>query len=247
MRRLRDQLTPRSKIRYLLWRLSKARSPIIVQLLTGEKLILRPRPTTDLDTAYEIFVAEVYRPPSSELNFPIQTIVDLGANVGYSCLYWLHQFREAKIAAYEPHPAHVAQIRQHLALNGCAARVSVMEAAVGLREETVLLSHDENRSRVLEESEPAGVKVRSVDWITHVGNTKIDFLKIDIEGSEIALLSDPRFGKLQIRALVMEWHTTTKLPNAREWCLKRLSEFGFRILREDHQTPRAGLMWAVKT
>ena len=81
MKRLRDLLTPLSLLRYLAWRAFPAGRQVTVRLRTGERFSLRPEPAEDLATAFELFVAEVYRPP-----FPVDTaatrrIVDVGEGV----------------------------------------------------------------------------------------------------------------------------------------------------------------------
>jgi hypothetical protein len=48
-----------------------------------------------------------------------------------------------------------------------------------------------------------------VDIFDELSDRAIDILKIDIEGSEHPLLADPRFAKLRVRFLVMEWLVTT--------------------------------------
>ena len=47
------------------------------------------------------------------------------------------------------------------------------------------------------------VDVPVVDFFAEPG---ADLVKIDIEGAEWALLSDPRLARLEARVIVMEWH-----------------------------------------
>ncbi len=90
LKKLRDLLNNKSRINYLLWRLLKLQSNITVQLTSGEYLNLRPRPFDDVDTAFEIYAEQVYISPVSLEDKPINLIIDLGANVGLSCVYLSH-------------------------------------------------------------------------------------------------------------------------------------------------------------
>src|SRR6516165_5292425 len=49
---------------------------------------------------------------------PCGRIVDLGANVGYSCLWWANLCPNAEIEAFEPHPIHAELLRWHIRKNG---------------------------------------------------------------------------------------------------------------------------------
>src|SRR5688572_23240736 len=49
---------------------------------------------------------------SKKLNFPIKTIVDIGANIGQSALYYRELFPESTIYCYEPIPAIYDQLKQ---------------------------------------------------------------------------------------------------------------------------------------
>ena len=53
-----------------------------------------------------------------------------------------------------------------------------------------------------------GIPVRMVDFLTALGSEPIDLLKIDIEGSEHAILDDPRFGALPVQ--LSSWSGTTR-------------------------------------
>jgi len=54
---------------------------------------------------HEIFVDEVYKPIKK---LQINSVLDLGSNIGISALYFLKQFRECKVCSYEPNPISFA-------------------------------------------------------------------------------------------------------------------------------------------
>jgi hypothetical protein len=93
---------------------------------------------------------------------------------------------------------------------------------------------------------PAGstLRVPLVDFFETVGTEPIDLLKMDIEGGEYALLSDPRFARLPIRALVMEWHRTRERPDGKAWCERALADMGYEVTPGIWTGEVNGLLWA---
>jgi FkbM family methyltransferase len=237
----RDLLNPVSRARYLVWRTLGARSPIKVRLKSGLCIKIRSHSTTDYGVAWDIFLRGCYRCP--EPVSQVRRIVDLGANVGYSCLFWCQQYPEARVTAFEPHPKHVSAIAENLSANHFLDRVKVVEAAAGVAEAEAYLVDAGSSSAIT--SSPAGYAVPVVDVFQMLDGT-IDILKIDIEGGEYGLLGDERFGSIQARTIVVEWHKTADCPDGREWCLDRLRRFGYRTTIGSEDLPLAGLIWGFK-
>jgi FkbM family methyltransferase len=169
-------------------------------------------------------------------------IVDLGGNVGYSVLWWAARYPAASITVYEPLPDHVSAIETHVGLNGLSSRVAVPPAEVGVRPGPAVLQPAGARSVLCDDG--AGISVPVEDFFARHRGMSIDLLKIDIEGSEHALLADDRFATLDIRLIVMEWHDTQAVPDARASCAVRLAALGFEVDdRVDHHDG-SGMIWA---
>lgn len=234
-------MTAVSRWKYLAWRAWPGKASTWVRLRSGERIELRRMPSTDLDTAYEVFASECYRLPRPIDPSKIGTILDLGANVGYSVLYWLRAFPTAHVMAFEPHPVHCRQVRRHLTANSLASRVQLIEAAAGRTTGTVTLSDRENTSSIVAVED--GLAVPMVDVFEETHGTRIDLLKVDIEGAEYDILDDPRFAEWKPAAVVMEWHAVPSRPSGPEWCVRRLAEVGYaaeRIWDADGH----GMIWA---
>jgi hypothetical protein len=73
------------------------------------------------------------------------------------------------------------------------------------------------------------MKVQVVDVFQAVPDAPIDILKIDIEGSEYAILADPRFEALAARTerVLLEWHARGEQGEA--LCRDRLASLGFTV------------------
>lgn len=234
-------LGPGSVLRYALWRLRRRRPTVCLCLRGGPRLLLRSpfAGNNDYGVAYEVFVHRHYACPRPLPPASVGLVVDLGANVGFSCLYWLTRYPAARLIALEPHPGHAAQLRANLAVNGVSGRVELHEAAAGIAEGDIALS-DAGTSSAVRTDGAGGIAAKMLDVFALLAGRRIDILKLDIEGGEYAILGDPRFAALQPRALVMEWHGGRA---GRDWCRARLAALGYGIVELfDHD--EYGMLWA---
>jgi FkbM family methyltransferase len=243
---LRDILNPFDRFRYLLWRASRSQMPIVVSLQDGTKLLLRPSPTTDLATAYELFIDRAYEKPMQVPEPSPGLIVDLGANVGYSVIHWAHIYPNARLVAFEPHPTHILMLYRHLELNAVLNRVQVVGSAASNCNAESFLTNDENESVVVEKYESGRLPIKVRDFFTEFGTQTIDLLKMDIEGGEYAILKDQRFETLDVRMIVLEWHNTAEISNGWQWCSERLSSLGYSLADGKLRYANAGILWAWK-
>jgi FkbM family methyltransferase len=111
-------------------------------------------------------------------------IIDAGANVGYSSLYFAEMYPEAIVIALEPHPATFVILQRN-----CAGhpRIQALQAALWIDDNGVTIedgkkgswSHSVASSKT---NNTASFTVESVRAL--VPNSKTLILKMDIEGSE---------------------------------------------------------------
>ena len=221
----------------------RSRRLLGVRLRTGERLFLRPPPATDLSVANEVFIQKVYDVPAELDASSVRFVVDLGANVGYTCLQWLRLFPNARVTAFEPHPAHVELAQCHFDSNGFADRVELISAAAGVSSGRCWLSDAGSQSKVKGDAASGSIAVRVIDFFEKVKGRTIDLLKIDVEGSEYPLLADERFAGLDVRRLILEWHRTDEHPDGENWCRERLRQLGYQT-REGDRRENFGLLWA---
>lgn len=241
-RRLWNLLTPGSKVRYLLWRFLARSDRFTVRLATGERLGLRT--VGDRKVGWEVFVRELYKVPPRHRAEGVRRVVDLGGNNGFSTLYLARQYPSAQVVAFEPHPRHCEQFSWNVAANALQGRVRLVPAAAGVREDRMLLSDAGAGSSLVMARGGERFEVRVADWLAEVGAGPIDFLKVDIEGSEYELLADPRFEALDVRLIVLECHEVPERGLTYETCVSRLRALGY----ETDVVPDAGctMVWASK-
>lgn len=119
------------------------------------------------------------------------TFVDIGANVG---LYTLNAARHlgpgGRVLAVEPGPEAGRRLRFNLALNPTLASITLADCAIGAEEGVLSLHMDASNlggSSLVRDHGGASTPVRVrplLDVLNEAGITRIDVLKIDIEGAE---------------------------------------------------------------
>ena len=226
MAHFRDILPLSTWPRYVLWHYTQ-RKPFRCRLAGGPELSMRPRPSRDYDTAFEIFFDRIYDcdlDPAS-----VRRVLDFGANVGYSCLFWCGKYPNANVLAFEPHPAHCRLLEWHLEKNGLAGRVQLVAAAAGVQAGAAHLTDEDDSSAIVQSTVTGSIQVPIVDVFQTIPDGPIDILKMDIEGSEYPILADPRFEALarRTKCVLLEWHARGERGEA--LCRDRLSRLGFTV------------------
>jgi FkbM family methyltransferase len=170
----------------------------------------------------EIFQRQTYRAALVRAG-EMKTVADLGCNAGFFCCYLRDYFGRSDFSglAIDANPAILQRARRNLELNGLNG-IRLHHGLVGGSEERstqdfYLYASHLGSSQFLQPEEgrlskgnwtriAVPVLKASELWRAQQGDTGIDLLKIDIEGSEgKLLLSDPALFQ-QARTLVIEWH-----------------------------------------
>ena len=165
--------------------------------------------TSDIPIAVQVFVNEEYRfiPKKS-----IRTVLDAGANTGFSSIYFANRFPDAQIVALEPEQTNVDLLRKN---TGFCERIHPEQLA--LWNENVDLdvvdwfgkcgfrtkSHGEQMAREVCGAVP-GISVPAL--MARYGWEKIDFLKMDIEGAETTVFSGDLGWLDHVGVLAVELH-----------------------------------------
>ena len=237
-------LTPRSFVRYCVWRARGNPYDTRVRLRNGYVAEVRGG-SGDFWILSEIFFNGQYvMPPGAPAE--VRTVVDTGANVGYSALWFLGEYPRCRITAFEPLPAHVAQIEKHLTGNGLRDRADLIAAAAAVADGTAVFKDEGPEARPADDGE--GVPVALVDWFERLPEGPIDVLKMDIEGGEIPLLDDPRFAGVaaRTRVFVLEWHKATSDRGGRDWCAAKMEQAGFTVTDGAQYYGAAGILWGLR-
>lgn len=167
--------------------------------------------------------------------------VDIGGNAGIFSLYMASLMQSGTLIAAEPQPAMFARLTQNFALNPEYAKrlnLHLHQTAIGASKGMLTLSTPESAgqasARQVEGVPTIEVPVTPmVDLVTDAKATKIDVLKIDVEGFEDSILFpffDAAPETLHPRAIVME------CCHAHRWdrdCEAMLLAHGYTITHKD--------------
>jgi FkbM family methyltransferase len=142
------------------------------------------------------------------LPFMPRTIVDAGANVGYTILRFAQEFPSARIVAIEPDAGNLRQLEKNC---GELRQLEVEPKALWPRHARLTISNPEAGSNAFMVAEDAAGDIEAVsipDIMERYSLATIDLLKIDIEGSEIELFADPGCHEWlpKVRAILVETH-----------------------------------------
>lgn len=144
----------------------------------------------DLLTLNEVFARRDYAVP-----YDPYVVVDIGANIGFTALYFLTRNPHTHVYCVEPNPANVVRLRGTLAQ--FRDRYTLIEAAATIGGTTVVTLWVEPSGRYgstarRDQTDYVTVPARSLRSILDeviVNWDRIDLLKIDTEGTEEVLIS----------------------------------------------------------
>lgn len=192
----------------------------------------------DLATWWQIFYRKIYPVEATD-----RVIIDAGANIGAFTLYALEKAPQATVIAIEPFPSTFVRLRAAIEHSPFYDRVELINAALSASRAAVAMQDGPMPSqfrRVLGDSSSGnGASVAACtlpEVLTRVPG-EIDFLKMDIEGSEyIALLNSPPETIRAVRRVAMELHPLDAADaHLRLDLFRHLESAGFKALEiQDH-------------
>lgn len=183
----------------------------------------------------DIFIKEVY---AFNTNNKKPCIIDVGANIGISVLYFKFVHPNAKIFAFEPLAANYAVLEKNVRENGFTD-VTLFNYGLGDSSisgekiygrghvatfDTDIIEFHKNRTNDF--SEVTTVELRKAsESIRDFG--KIDLLKLDVEGSEDAILEDVDEMISSIDNFAVEYHFNRKDDRKLGNFISRLENKGY--------------------
>ena len=191
----------------------------------GRRLRVRfRRNQSDLYILRENFLYEIYDFPYEQQLGRVAAVVDLGANIGLSGLWFQARLPGARLVCVEPVEENVELLRRNAEDNGFAWTIE--HAAIAGRSGTVQLYPNEwwsssSTTRSVSEARtgsrtrlehvlrlpPVATRAWSVpDLMARCGLETIDVLKVDVEGAEAELFAGDTSWLDAVRLVVMEIH-----------------------------------------
>jgi FkbM family methyltransferase len=165
------------------------------------KIDHREHNVADEAVIHEMFTENIYHLESYKLSQDQPIVLDVGANIGTFTMQTLAVAQEnnivVKVYAIEPEENNLKLLRKNLEQNPRlfenGSSVEIIETAISGFNGKASITNDAGGSRVCEEIDS---KLQVIDVITYdhlieqLKLDKIDFVKIDIEGSEVGLITN---------------------------------------------------------
>lgn len=200
----------------------------------------------EVKVLWQVFVRDCYTLPAE-----CHTIIDAGGNVGIFALYAAANFPAARIFSLEPFPSTFRALCTNINRNSLQANVRALQLGLSSAQGTVPMT-----------GAPASTDRRIVDvdvapeanleWIPVVTLQEfmsqnsletVDFLKLDIEGSEwpVILTSPPELWR-RIRNVQLEYHETAEARYRPQMLLERLALGGHSVVEHTEDAFHTGMI-----
>jgi FkbM family methyltransferase len=189
---------------------------------------------TDGPNAYmqykDVFVRGIYRFRSTG---PKPLIIDGGSNMGISILGFWQDHPESRIIGFEPDPEIFQLLRSNLGRNKTSHSVTLVMSGLGATDGIVTFTPDGSVGGRLDSA--SGQRTVNVVRLSSYLREPVDFLKLNIEGEELAVLREcAEAGVLQnVRQMVVEYHGWAHGPQRLGDLLNLLDSAGFRYFVHD--------------
>lgn len=180
--------------------------------LTGDPhpFLLR-RGTSDLIVLLELFVNGEYAPAVARLGGDCRTVVDLGANAGFSIRLWANSFPDCRIYAAELDADNASACRKNLEIAGITPRVTLAEICVVGKKRHVFVDRSGGACGLRATDTATGgssVPGTTMEEFLDASGVpeQIDLLKCDIEGGESEIFKNCAGWINRCRIIVAETH-----------------------------------------
>ena len=152
-----------------------------------------------------IFVDKIYHFNPTGQN-PI--IIDGGGHIGLSTLYFKWIPPNARITIFEPDAISLEMLRKNISENNLED-IKIVESGLYSKDGKVdFIANQTDASKITD----VGNQEIQVERLSKYVTSEVDFMKLNIEGSELEVLKDlEQSGKLkQIKEMCIEWHSFSR-------------------------------------
>ncbi len=164
----------------------------------------------------EVFIGESYNFITTK---PSPVIIDCGANVGFSVLFFKRLYPQAIIHAFEPNPNSYKYLEKNVSQNALT-NTTTYNLALSDKEETIsFYVNGEDLGTLVgsikkERGGDTELKVKAIKLSHFIKNlnAEIDMLKIDVEGAEINIIDElcDAQGLDKVKEIIIEYHHKIK-------------------------------------
>ncbi len=174
----------------------------------------------------ELFKSEMYKFKSKSEN---PHIIDCGANLGMSVIYFKELYPESSIIAFEADEYIFSFLEKNMK-SFEYKNVQLINKAVWNCEDTLSFLVEGGAGGRLETESTTGTykRVSCTSLKKYLGKQKVDFLKIDIEGAEYEVLKDCEAELNNVDNIFIEYHSFANQEQNLHKILNIVSKAGFK-------------------
>jgi FkbM family methyltransferase len=153
---------------------------------------------------------------------PGDVVVDIGANVGVVSVYLAKKYPDIQVYSFEAHPVNYENLLKNINLNN-VSNVKPFNLAVSSSDDkdvSITLAQGNSGSSslfIVDPKDPLTATVKTISLDSIIRNNsiaKINFLKLDCEGSEFDILENSKLiHEISIENISAEIHTYMKSKN----------------------------------
>lgn len=173
----------------------------------------------------EIFEQEIY---AFRAHSKTPFIVDCGANIGLSILYFKKIYPMCRIVAFEPDPNVFSVLERNIQNSGYKDITLIRRALWSSETSLNFMSEGADGGRVSRANDTGNKVVQTVRLRDHIKHP-VDFLKLDIEGAETEVLIDCADLLDNVENLFVEYHSFDEEPQTLNTIIGVLADAGFRL------------------
>jgi len=184
--------------------------------------------TSDIPTFQQIFLNTRYE---MKLPYSPKTIIDGGANVGFASVFFGNKYPEAEVLAVEPDDSNFNLIKKN---TESFSNIKTLKSAIWGKTTYLKIKNPDFEKWAFEVEETdekanGSFKAYSIgDLINQMGWESVDFLKLDIEGSEMNVFaSDYESWLPKVKLLIVELHEKMQ-PGCTAVFDQAISKYPFR-------------------
>jgi len=200
---------------------------------TETKTLLLEKKIRIADAASFLFIKdEVFKQEIYKFNTRNSTpyIIDCGANIGLSIIYFKRLFPDAIIVGFEP-DEKIFEILKHNVNVFSFNNTTILKKACWNKETTLeFFSEGADAGRIAIESDKLNITVIPTVSIRKYLQKKVDFLKIDIEGADYEVLQDIKDLLGNVEKIFIEYHSFVGKQQMLSELLTILKEAEFRFI-----------------
>jgi len=195
-----------------------------ISIAINNRSIEVPDVASFLSTYEELFVNEIYKFESSESDL---VILDFGANIGLSVLYFKYLHPSATVIAYEADPIIFQSLKKNV---GDLPGVILHNSAIW-SENTCLNFCSEGADGGFVDMEGGNltIEVDAVDVREVLEASEAHFIKMDIEGAESIVIPASKGMLGRAKYIFCEYHSKKNKKQELNTILSILQDEGFRV------------------